>query len=189
MPGTEKRGDYFANKAEAIAYYREHEENFKDKPDWLIECVIDFAIQYPNYKEYCEVEAKVKAGKELTAKEKKKYGNLKWEKEMTEYTEGQVLRDHVDIKDAGTYDDIVRDKEAFEKINKYGLTYNDEYQKEGDPNAEIRFRFQNPDGSYVEAVDKDGKLMVDGATPEQEEMVKKLLCAPEEDKSLKKIEE
>lgn len=189
MPVTEKRGDYFQNKAEAIAYYREHEENFKDKPDWLIECVIDFAIQYPNYKEYCEVEAKVKAGKDLTAKEKKKYGNLKWEKEMTEYAEGQVLRDHVDVKEPGTYDDIVRDKEAFEKINKYGLTYNEDYMKEGDPDAEIRFKFQDPDGSYIEAVqDKDGHLMVEG-TPEQEEMVKKLLMGPEERKSLKNNED
>ena len=112
----DRKGDYFANKAEAIAYYKEHEENFKDKPDWLIECIIDFAIQYPNYKEYCEVEAKVKSGQELTAKQKKKYGNLKWEKEMTEYEDGQVLKDHVAINEAGTYPDIVNDKEEFEKI-------------------------------------------------------------------------
>ena len=82
---TKPSGDYFKDKAEAVEYYRNNDDSLKDKPDWLIECVIDFACQFPNYKEYCEVEHKVKEGKPLTVKQKKKYGHLKWEKEYTEY--------------------------------------------------------------------------------------------------------
>lgn len=66
------KGDYFKDKDEAIAYYQTHEENLKDKPAWLIECIIDFARKYPNYKEYCEVETKVANGDKLTEKQAKK---------------------------------------------------------------------------------------------------------------------
>ena len=156
----ERKGDYFASKAEAIAYYKEHEENFKDKPDWLIECVIDFAIQYPNYKEYCEVEAKVKAGQELTAKQKKKYGHLKWEKEMTEYADGQLLKDHVAINEAGTYADIVNDKEEFDKVNKYGLDWNPDKKPVQDMDAPVKIKFHDPDGLPVIAEATEDGLMV-----------------------------
>lgn len=157
MPAPQKtNGDYFANKAEAIAYYRDHEENLKDKPEWLIECMIDFAIQYPNYKEYCEVEAKVKAGQELNAKQKKKYGNLDWEKKMTDYKDGEVLTGKVDIQQEGEYGDIIRDREEFEKINKYGLTYNDEFETKGDPSAPVTIQFKGPEDEVVTAV-ADGK--------------------------------
>ena len=172
----ERKGDYFANKAEAIAYYKEHQENFKDKPDWLIECIIDFAIQYPNYKEYCEVEAKVKAGQELTAKQKKKYGNLKWEKEMTEYEEGQVLKDHVTIQEPGTFPDIVNDKEEFEKINKYGLTFNEEAKKVGDPNAPVEIEFKDADGKPIRAVSTADGLMVKDSEKPMLEMAKEIVA-------------
>lgn len=160
MP-SEKQGNYFASKAEAVAYYREHEDNLKDKPEWMIECLIDFAIQYPNYKEYCEVEAKVKAGQELNAKQKKKYGNLKWDKQMTEYAEGQVLKDHVKINEQGEYDDIIRDRSAFEKINKYGITYNDEFETTANESDPVTIKLKSIDGDDVHATVTDGKLLVD----------------------------
>ena len=81
-----KQGAYFKDKAEAVEFYRNSEENLKDKPDWLIECIIDFAIQHPNYKEYLECESRINNGEELTAKQKKKYGHLKWAREkMNKY--------------------------------------------------------------------------------------------------------
>jgi len=155
------KGNYFANKQEAIAYYREHEENFKDKPDWLIECIIDFAIQYPNYKEYCEVEAKIKAGQDLTVKQKKKYGNLKWEKEMTEYEDGSVIKDHVKIQAEGEYKNIALDKDAFEEGNKYGLPFNDRAVVTGNPDDPVSIQLKGPDGEPVNAIaNDDGTLKV-----------------------------
>ena len=87
---TKPSGDYFKDKAEAVEYYRNNDDSLKDKPDWLIECVIDYACQFPNYKEYCEVEHKVKEGKPLTVKQTKKYGHLKWEKSSKHITTHDV---------------------------------------------------------------------------------------------------
>ena len=140
-----KQGGYFKDKKEAVEFYRNSEENLKDKPDWLIECIIDFAIQYPNYKEYLECEARVNAGQELTAKQKKKYGNLKWDPMHKTYKEGQIIPDSVDIKDKGDYEDIARDPEAREKMNKYGLTFPEPQE----PDDHVTIKVQQPDGTHV----------------------------------------
>lgn len=141
------RGDYFKDKQEAISYYRAKEDNLKDKPDWMIECIIDFAMQHPNYKEYCEVEARAKSGKKLTAKQEKKYGHLSWERTDTPYHEGQVLYDNVEIHAEGTYDDIAKDPVAREKYNKYNLDFG-EAQK---PDEHITMRVKTKDGQEYEA--------------------------------------
>lgn len=109
----------------------------------MIECIIDFAIQYPNYKEYCEVEAKVKRGEKLTARQQKKYGHLKWEKEMTEYKDGDVIRDAVECHAAGTYDDIARDPVAREKYNKFNLKFGESLQ----PDTKVGIVFEDLDGT------------------------------------------
>ena len=137
----EKRGEYFADKKEAIEYYKTHEKNLEDKPDWLIECIIDFAIQYPNYKEYCEVEARVKNGQELTQKQKKKYGNLKWDRDTTDYKKDEILYDTVDVKKEGEYDDLT-DPEVREKYNKYGL----DFGKSLPPSDKLKFVKETSEG-------------------------------------------
>ena len=143
----ERKGDYFADKQEAIEYYKAHEKNLEDKPDWLIECIIDFAIQYPNYKEYCEVEARIKNGQELTQKQKKKYGNLKWDRDTEDYKDGQVVPDTVEIHQKGEYEDIAKDPEVREKYNKYGL----DFGKQFEPSDELVFRKKTKDGKEYEA--------------------------------------
>ena len=142
----DKKGDYFADKQEAIAYYKANEKNLEDKPDWLIECIIDFAIQYPNYKEYCEVEARIKNGQELTQKQKKKYGNLKWDRDTQDYEKNQVIPDTVDIKPKGEYEDLT-DPEVREKYNKYGL----DFGKSLPPSDKLKFRMNMKDGKTIEA--------------------------------------
>ena len=102
-------------------------------------------IQYPNYKEYLECEARIKNGQELTAKQKKKYGNLKWDPMHTKYKEGQEIPDSVDINDEGTYDDIATDPVAREKMNKYGLTFPDNQA----PDDKVRIRVKQPNGEYI----------------------------------------
>jgi hypothetical protein len=142
----ERKGDYFADKKEAIEYYKTHEKNLEDKPDWLIECIIDFAIQYPNYKEYCEVEARVKNGQELTQKQKKKYGSLKWDRDTEDYKDGQVLPDTVEVKEPGAFDDLT-DHEVREKYNKYNL----DFGKQLEPSEDLVFRKKALDGTEYEA--------------------------------------
>ena len=142
---TSKAGNYFKDKAEAIEFYKNSEENLKDKPDWMIECIIDFAIQYPNYKEYCEVEAKVKRGEKLTARQEKKYGHLKWEKEMTEYKEGDIIHDAVECHPEGTYEDIARDPVAREKFNKFNLDFGEALK----PDTKVGIVFTDKDGEKV----------------------------------------
>ena len=100
---TKTTGDYFKDKAEAVEFYKNNTDSLKDKPDWLIEAVIDFACQYPNYKEYLEVESKVANGEELTAKQKKKYGHLSWEQQTTKYKKDQVLYGIIEINQKGEY--------------------------------------------------------------------------------------
>jgi len=111
----------------------------------MIECIIDFAIQYPNYKEYCEVEAKVKRGEKLTARQEKKYGHLKWEKEMTEYKDGDVINDAVECHPEGTYDDIARDPVAREKYNKFKLDFGESLK----PDTKVGIVFTDKDGVDV----------------------------------------
>lgn len=144
----EKRGEYFADKKEAIEYYKTHEKNLEDKPDWLIECIIDFAIQYPNYKEYCEVEARVKNGQELTQKQKKKYGNLKWERESKDYKKDEIIFDAVDCKKKGEYDDLTN-PEVREKYNKYGLQFGQNLE----PSDKLKFAKETPDGLVTATAD------------------------------------
>lgn len=150
----ERKGDYFADKKEAIEYYKAHEKNLEDKPDWLIECIIDFAIQYPNYKEYCEVEARIKNGQELTQKQKKKYGNLKWDRDTEDYADGQVIPDTVEVHDKGEYEDIANDPEVREKYNKYGLDFGKQYE----PSDKMIFRKKTKDGKEYEAVAKTADI-------------------------------
>ena len=69
-------GDYFSTKEEAIAFYKSNFKNLEDKPDWLVESIIDFCIKYPDYKEYISVEHKIKSNIELSEYEKKTYGDL-----------------------------------------------------------------------------------------------------------------
>lgn len=141
------KGEYFTDKKEAIEYYKTHEKNFEDKPDWLIECIIDFAIQYPNYKEYCEVEARIKNGQELTQKQKKKYGNLKWERDTNDYAAGTVLPDTVEIQEKGKYECVATDPEIREKYNKYGLDFGKQYE----PSDKLKFRQHHKDGTHTDA--------------------------------------
>jgi hypothetical protein len=140
-----KQGAYFKDKKEAIDFYRNSEENLKDKPDWLVECIIDFAIQYPNYKEYLECEARVQCGEELTAKQKKKYGNLKWEPTHNTYKDGEVIPNMVNIQEEGTYDNIATDPVAREKMNKYGLDFGEQME----PDDRVRIRVKQADGKEV----------------------------------------
>ena len=149
---SKQGGAYFKDKAEAVEFYRNSEENLKDKPDWLIECIIDFAIQYPNYKEYLECESRVKNGEELTAKQKKKYGNLKWEKTHKTYKKDEVIPDCVDIMEAGTYDNIATDPVAREKMNKYGL----EFPEVQAPSDRVQIKVTQPDGTESLVKTKDG---------------------------------
>jgi len=142
-----KQGAYFKDKAEAVDFYRNSEENLKDKPDWLIECIIDFAIQYPNYKEYLECEMRVQKGEELTAKQKKKYGNLKWDATHSTYKDGEVLAGHVDVQDKGDYENVALDPEARGKMNKYGLDFGEQLP----PSDKVQFTLQKEDGSEMTA--------------------------------------
>ena len=142
------KGEYFKDKDEAIQFYKNNEPELQDKPEWLIEAMIDFSIQYPNYKEYCEVESKVKNGQALTAKQKKKYGHLQWDKQYTEYKKGDVLYDSVDIKEEGTYDDIARDPIAREKYNKYNLEFGEKMK----PDENVKLRLKSKDNKEYEAI-------------------------------------
>jgi len=141
---TKTTGDYFKDKAEAVEFYKNNTDSLKDKPDWLIEAVIDFACQYPNYKEYLEVESKVANGEELTAKQKKKYGHLSWEQQTTKYKKDQVLYDNIEINQKGEYDDIVNDTEARAKMNKYNLDFGEQHK----PDENVKLRLKTRDGEY-----------------------------------------
>ena len=68
-------GDYFTSKDEAIQYYKSNYKNLEDKPDWLVDSLIDFCIKYPDYKEYIDVEHKIKSNIELSDYEKRIYGD------------------------------------------------------------------------------------------------------------------
>jgi len=170
----EKKGDYFADKKEAVAFYKANEKNLEDKPDWLIECIIDFAIQYPNYKEYCEVEARIKNGQELTQKQKKKYGNLKWDRDSQDYKKDEILPDTVEVKAKGEYDDIANDPEAREKYNKYGL----EWGKSLPPSDKLKFVMETDEGTVeaiadTETVQKNGLRKEDWEFKKVEKSLKK----------------
>jgi hypothetical protein len=138
-------GDYFSSKNEAIQYYKSNYKNLEDKPDWLIEALIEFSIKYPNYKEYIEVEHKIKNKIELTEYEIKKYGSLSWEKKTKTYKKDQIIKDAVDIKDVGTYDDIARDPVAREKMNKYNLDFGESLE----PDKEVKIKLNTDDGEYL----------------------------------------
>jgi hypothetical protein len=138
-------GDYFSSKNEAIQYYKSNYTNLEDKPDWLIESLIEFSIKYPNYKEYIEVEHKIKNKIELTEYEIKKYGDLSWEKKTKTYKKDQIIKDAIDINDVGTYDDIARDPVAREKMNKYNLDFGEQLE----PEKEVKIKLTTDDGEYI----------------------------------------
>ena len=151
-PKNGNNGYYFKDKAEAIQYYKAHEPELEDKPEWLIDCLIDFSQQFPNYKEYLEVECKVKNGQELTEKQKKKYGHLKWDQEYVSYKAGDVIEDAFTVLEKGEYDDFT-DKKVLEKYNKYGLDFPE--QQEPDDKVTIR-RGIHEAKLDVKGVNKDG---------------------------------
>lgn len=138
-------GEYFSSKKEAIEYYKSNFKNLEDKPDWLIESIIDFSIKYPNYKEYIEVEHKIKNNIKLTDYENKTYGELSWEKKSKTYKKDEVIKGAVDIKDVGTYEDIARDPVAREKMNKYNLDFGETLE----PDKEVKIKLTTDDGEYL----------------------------------------
>ena len=176
-------GNYFKDKEEAIEFYRNNEENLKDKPDWLIECMIDFAIQHPNYKEYLEVEERVKVGKPLTAKQKKKYGHLKWDKEYNEFEDGDVITDAVTCQEAGTFDDLT-DPVVREKYNKYGLNFGQHLP----PEPEVHLVKPNEKGELEEirADIKEVSAILKGESDKKLDDVVKITKASEDKKMLNK---
>ena len=105
------------------------------------------------------VEAKVKNGEEMTAKQKKKYGHLSWEQQTTKYEKDQVLYDKVEINQKGEYDDIVNDTEARAKMNKYNLDFG-EQQK---PDENVKLRLKTIDGEY-EAIANIDELNENGVS-------------------------
>ena len=115
-------GDYFTSKDEAIQYYKSNYKNLEDKPDWLVDSLIDFCIKYPDYKEYIDVEHKIKSNIELSDYEKRIYGELDWKKKLTSYKKNEIINDSVSILDTGEYDDL-KDPMVREKMNKYGLDF------------------------------------------------------------------
>lgn len=117
----EIRGDHFATREEAIGFYKSSFKNLEDKPDWMIESMIDFCIKYPLYHEYIEVERKVKESIPLSDYENETYGSLSWDKQLKQYMKNEVLHDMVTIVNKGEYDDLSHDGEALERMNKYGL--------------------------------------------------------------------
>jgi hypothetical protein len=78
-------GDTFTSKDEAIQYYKSNFKNLEDKPDWLVDSLIEFVCKYPNYREYIDVEHKIKNNLELSDYEKRIYGELDWKKKLTTY--------------------------------------------------------------------------------------------------------
>ena len=137
--------EYFTTKKEAVEYYKSIIKNLEDKPDWLIESMIDFSIKYPNYKEYITVEHKVKNNIKLTDYEQEKYGSLSWNSKMTQYKKDQIIEGAVDIKAKGEYDDIARDPVAREKYNKYGLVFSENLE----PEKEVKIKLNTDKGSYI----------------------------------------
>jgi hypothetical protein len=117
----ESKGDHFATREEAIGFYKSNFKNLEDKPDWMIEAMIDFCIKYPLYHEYIEVERKVKESIPLSDHEMEKYGSLSWDKQLKQYMKNEVLHDMVSIHNPGEYDDLAHDTVALDRMNKYGL--------------------------------------------------------------------
>ena len=137
-------GDFFSSKKEAVEYYKANFKNLEDKPDWMIESIIDFSIKYPNYKEYIEVERKVKNKIKLSDYENEKYGDLSWESKTIKYKKDQIIEGAVDILKKGEYDDIARDPVVREKYNKYGLDFGQNLE----PDKEVTIKLNTDDGSY-----------------------------------------
>ena len=138
-------GDYFTTKEEAVAFYKGNFKNLEDKPDWLVEAMIEFCIKYPDYKEYVWVENKIKNNIELNEYEKKTYGDLEWEQKSKTYKKNEVIYDAVDIKDYGQYDDISRDEKAREKLNKYNL----DFGKSLEPSKEVKIKMTSKDETTI----------------------------------------
>ena len=137
--------DYFTSKDEAIQYYKSNFKNLEDKPDWLIDAMIEFCIKYPNYKEYITVEHKVKNNIKLTDYENEIYGGLSWEKKSKTYKQDQIIEGAVDIKAKGEYEDIARDPIAREKYNKYNLDFGQTLE----PDKEVKIKLNTDNGEYL----------------------------------------
>lgn len=138
-------GDYFSTKEEAVAFYKSNFKNLEDKPDWLIESIIDFCIKYPDYKEYIGVEHKIKSNIELNEYEKKTYGDLDWNKKLTTYKKNEIINDMVDIKEQGEYDDIARDPVAREKLNKYNIDFGESLK----PSEDVHIKLVSKDETII----------------------------------------
>ena len=136
-------GDYFTTKEEAVQFYKSNFKNLEDKPDWLIESLIEFCVKYPNYEEYIKVENKIKNNVELSDYEKRVYGDLSWDKKLQSYKKNEIIYDSIDIKDKGEYDDIAHDKVAREKMNKYNLDFGESLE----PLPEVTIKLTNKDES------------------------------------------
>ena len=64
---------------------------------------------------------------------------------MTHYKKDQIIKDAIDIKDAGEYDDIARDPIIREKYNKYGL----DFGKLEEPEEDVTIKINNNEGSFL----------------------------------------
>jgi hypothetical protein len=64
---------------------------------------------------------------------------------MTHYKKDQIIKDAIDIKNMGEYDDIARDPEIREKYNKYGLDFG-ELQE---PDKDVTIKITNDEGEFL----------------------------------------
>ena len=139
------QGDYFTTKEEAVSFYKSNFKNLEDKPDWMVEAMIDFCIRYPCYNEYIEVERKAKNNIPLSDYETSQYGSLDWDKRLRTYKRNEIIDDMVDIKDQGQYDDLVHDSCAREKLNKYGLDFGQSLE----PSDHVTIKLTNKNETVV----------------------------------------
>jgi hypothetical protein len=138
-------GDHFTSKDEAIQYYKSQFKFLEDKPDWLVESMIEFCIKYPNYTEYISVEKKIKNKIELTDYERETYGGLDWINKLNSYKKNEIIPDLVNVKKEGEYEDIIKDEKARDKLNKYNL----EFGKSLEPSKEVKIKLSYKDGTCI----------------------------------------
>lgn len=129
----------FTSKEEAINFYKD-EEAFKELPDYLIGCLLDFSKKYDNYDEYITVETKIKNNEKLTKKEHKKYGHLNFEKIHQNRKKDEEIPNCVEFKDEKF--EKLTDPETFDKYNKYGL----EKPKQFEPDPDITLCLKSNEG-------------------------------------------
>lgn len=148
---SQNNGLYFSSKSEALTYVRNEFPNVDYLPDYAIESIIDFSKKFEDTKEYNSVQDKIRRDKPLTAKQKKKYGHLSFEKKLTEYPKGTVLDNHVTISEE--YDDL-NDPEVFKRYNKYGI----ERGELNKPDDKLTFQLTDDDNTKYIATAPIDKL-------------------------------